>query len=411
MKRSILTLRDSTPLSNSDKLLYEPYKNIVNSFYALATDKQASSFDIVTREFNGINNANESIRHYYEALLGVTSYFQASKGGRGKYIEKKLASISPTCSLDVQISELPKLILHTTLIRKHKLFKKESLTKEDQEKLRLCKWDFIADSNNDQTTDLCNIFRDEKSISFLELKNRVDSGGTSARRDIFDNKFRGILKHFINNEPIFKLENKTYSLLDFYQYFGFKKIKLALGILFDKQGKSATKESDKQCGFYSSSKEGFQNLFASLKNKNLEIEFNKEPLFLSLKTKSGFVIEIKNLYGNQIAEHLFKQTIDLDSLIKNKYDDIWLFQLLAIDERHHLLKHDTNIILELTRHLKAEINFRRALNDFIKQNGENVKIIKPFIKNLKIDKKLIPMGRNMEEYLIDVLYLIGANDL
>ncbi len=409
MKRNILTLRDKSYLCNSDKLLYDPYKNIVTEFYKLATDKGANAFDVVAREFNGINRAEINIRHYYEALLGVTSYFQASKGGRGKYIEKKLASVSDTCSLDNKISELPKLILHTNLVRKHKLFGQKRLSNEEKESLRLCEWDFIGNSRNkDQTTDLCNLFIDEHLISYLELKNRVDSGGTSARREIFDNKFRGILEHFINPNPIFKLRNKEYTLPDFYQHFGLKKIKIALGILFDTEGNIATKESDQRFGFYSSSKEGFANLLVFLRKNNLDTIYTEESLFIRLK--SDFSIEIKNLYGNQISEHLFHKKIDLNSLIKNKYDDIWLFQLLTIDERHHLLKYNKNVTLELTRQIEADFNFRKVLNDFINQNGKDIKILEFFINKLQVDKKLIPTGRNIKEYLTDVLYFISAND-
>jgi len=211
------------------------------------------------------------------------------------------------------------------LIRKHKLFGNKNLSKEEKELLRLCEWDFIGSKNKDQTTDLCNLFKDENSISSLELKNRVDSGGTAARREIFDNKFRGILEHFINPAPIFKLRNRVYTLPDFYQHFGFKKIKLAVGILFDTNGNNATKESDQRFGFYSSSKEGFENLLEFLENKNLNIKYDKESLFIRLKIQSDFSIEINNLYGNQISEHLFHKNIDLNSLIKNKYDDICTF--------------------------------------------------------------------------------------
>lgn len=100
MTRNLLTIKHKEDLSCDDKLLYEPYKNIVNNFYKLATDKDATNFDIISKEFNGINNADESIKFYYESLLGVTSYFQSSKGGRGKYIEKKLTSESKTCCLE-----------------------------------------------------------------------------------------------------------------------------------------------------------------------------------------------------------------------------------------------------------------------------------------------------------------------
>ena len=102
MTRQFLTLHDPDTLSNSDYLLYKPYKNLVSNFYQLATQKDANQFDFISRQFNGIENADKDIKHYYESLLGVTSYFQAAKGGRGKYIEKKIASSLETCCLDIK---------------------------------------------------------------------------------------------------------------------------------------------------------------------------------------------------------------------------------------------------------------------------------------------------------------------
>ena len=111
-----------------------------------------------------------------------------------------------------------------------------------------------------------------------------------------------------------------------------------------------------------------------------------------------------------ILNYLLHKKIDLNTFIKNKYDDLWFFQLLAIDERHHLLRNNKNATLKLMKEIKANINFREALNDFINQNGENVKPLVPFIKKLKIDNRFIPAGRNTLGYLIDVLYFICAND-
>ncbi len=406
MTRNILTLLNPDTLSNSDVLLYHPYKNLVSNFYQLATQKDANQFDFITREFNGIDNADEEIKAYYESLLGVTSYFQASKGGRGKYIEKKLASSLETCCLDIKISDLPKFLLHRDLIRKHKLFGKEKLTSKEKEHLRLCQWDFIG--SDDETTDLVNVFVDEGTISFLELKNRVDSGGTAARREIYDNKFKRILTYFIDDEAIFKCRENEYTLSQFYNHFKIKKIKLALGILFSSTGELADKESDKKLGFYSSSKDGFKTLNEFIEKNNFKIK-NIDDLSITLETTSGFSIEIKNVYGEGISDFLFHKKINLPDLIKNKYHDIWLFQLLAIDERHHLLKYGENITLNLVKKIKASSELRKQLNDFISSGDLEIKNITSLV-DLSSYKKLIPNNRDLENYVCDVLYFILAND-
>lgn len=198
LSRNILCIKDVRKLSESDYFLYFPYKNIVKNFYRLSLHRDEGQFDFIYKEFNGINNAED--KSFYESFLGITSYFQSSKGGRGKYIEKKLCAVNENCCLNNKISDLPKLFLFRKIMRNAKLFGKENLNAEEKRRLRLCEWSFI-DDNGDKTTDLCCI--QGKVVSFLELKNRVDSGGTAARREIFDNKFKQILNYFIDRKSIF----------------------------------------------------------------------------------------------------------------------------------------------------------------------------------------------------------------
>ena len=407
MKRNILTIKDKTDLSTDDYFLYKPYKNLVKNLYELAIDKNANQFDIVYREFNGINNTDDNAKYYYEALLGVTSYFQASKGGRGKYLEKKLASISETCCIDNKISDLPKLLLYTPIVRKHKLLGQETLSKGEKEKLRLCEWSFIG---NDVTTDLCSL--SNGMISFLELKNRIDSGGTAARREIFDSKFKKLIDHLAKEEAIFRLQNEKYTLLDFLQYFNINKIRLALGILFSTTGEYATQESDKKLGFYSSSKEVFKSFKRFLEERNnISIEkIDEENLSFVLKIKNKFSIELNNIYGKEITQYLFQSELELNHLIRNKYDDIWLFQLLTIDERSNLLKYNENITLKLKEAIKSNYTFREKINTFIFEQQRNLKEMEEILMSLKINKKLIPSDKEIKQYLTDVLYFILSNE-
>ncbi len=401
--RNILTIKESNSLSDHDYFLYAPYKNITRNLYELSTDKNQGQFDFIYKEFNGINNAED--KHYYEAFLGITSYFQASKGGRGKYIEKKLAAVDENCCIDNKISDLPKLLLFKEIMRKSKLFGKEKLDASEKKSLRLCPWNFIA--QNDATTDLCYI--QGNTISFLELKNRVDSGGVASRREIFDNKFRQILNYFIEKEKVFEYKNTKYQLLDFYRYFKINKLRLSLGILFNTDGEYATKEYDSQYGFYSSSKECFIRLKHYLENNDIYIDkININNLFLNLTLDKNLTIEISSVYGHEISNYLYQKKVDLNSLIKNKYDDIWLFQLLAIDERTNLLKYHDNIILSLKRHISSSYQFKKLIDNFI--NNYNTDLLESFLKDLSINEELIPKGRQKEKYLMDILYFIIANE-
>lgn len=198
--------------------------------------------------------------------------------------------------------------------------------------------------------------------------------------------------------------------MDFYRYFGINKIRLSLGILFSTNGEYATKEYDSQHGFYSSSKECLGRLSNYLKSHNniiVESE-NMDKLFLELRLENSFTIELSSVYGNEISNYLYQKGINLDNLIKNKYDDIWLFQLLAIEERTNLLKYNDNAILYLTKIIRSNYKFKKLIDNFIINNDSKQLI--DFLANLSIDEKLIPDNREKEKYLIDVLYFIISNE-
>jgi hypothetical protein len=90
-KRNLLCIKRREGLDLGHMLLYNPYKNMLQNFVELMINPKAIEFDPVSKVFSGLESVSEDVKHYYEALLGVTSYYQASKGGRGKYIEKKLS--------------------------------------------------------------------------------------------------------------------------------------------------------------------------------------------------------------------------------------------------------------------------------------------------------------------------------
>jgi len=91
-KRNLLCVKAKNKLELGQKLLYEPYKNILINFKELCININAKDFDPVAKVYDGLLSVPVEIREYYEALLGVTSYYQHSQGGKGKYLEKKLAS-------------------------------------------------------------------------------------------------------------------------------------------------------------------------------------------------------------------------------------------------------------------------------------------------------------------------------
>jgi hypothetical protein len=357
-KRNLLCIKRREGLDLGHMLLYNPYKNMLQNFVELMINPKAIEFDPVSKVFSGLESVSEDVKHYYEALLGVTSYYQASKGGRGKYIEKKLSSIIETCSLDIKLSELPIWLTYPLLHRKKGIFTLQELSSEEKSILRRTEWDWLGSKEDEETIDLGNIFKE--SVVFVELKNRVDSGGTAARREIWNKKFKTFLALISNTQKkLYRKNSYTFSLIELFKYFGIKYIELYIGILFDVEGRPATRQSDKEWGFYSSSEEGYRDLKSSINSlPNVQI-INENPSNLTLEIYiKGFEdisIKFSSVYGNEIPKALFKKEYSISDLLILRYDDIWLGQLTAISERASLLKFQENIALIIKSILKSDL--------------------------------------------------------
>ena len=182
-KRNLLCVKGKEKLDLGQLLLYKPYKNILENFKELCINVDAKDFDPVAKVYGGLLSVPSEIREYYEALLGVTSYYQHSQGGRGKYIEKKIASSFDTCSLSIKLSELPFWLEKPSVHKKKGIFTLQGLTLEEKKILRTIDWDWLG--NKDISIDVGSIIQNEKAVVLVELKNRVDTGGTAGRREIW----------------------------------------------------------------------------------------------------------------------------------------------------------------------------------------------------------------------------------
>jgi len=413
-KRNLLCIKREGDLDLGHLLLYKPYKNILVNFVNLATEKQAIDFDPVSRAFDGLESISEDIKHYYEALLGITSYYQHSQGGKGKYIEKKITSVMETCSMNIKLSELPIWFEYPKLYKKKGIFTQTGLTPEDKSILRNVEWDWLG--KEDETTDVGNFLPEDCSLILVELKNRVDSGGTAGRREIWTKKFKTILEILANKTLIYSYKNKKYSLSDLLAHFNIEKFEIYIGILFNVDGTPATMEGDKQRGFFSSNLEGYGDLKNFLQS-NLILELEKEDydnLIFDLKLpNSGLKLRVGSLYGNDIPKSLFRKEYSVSDLLLLRYDDIWLSQLVAIDERAQLLKNGKNFMTIFMDLLKRDRDLRLKYNNLIKSECEERKL-NDFITYL-IDNysssftgELLPAGKNKKEYLADVVQVLCA---
>jgi len=416
IKRNLLCVKQKEKLDLGELLLYEPYKNILQNFVDLATRKEAKDFDPVAKVYDGLLSVPSGMKEYYEALLGVTSYYQHSQGGRGRYIEKKIASAFESCSLDIKLSELPLWLEAPVLHKKKGIFTLNGLNAEEKRKIRQTPWDWVGD--RDESTDVGSLLRKEKTIVLVEIKNRVDSGGSAARREIWTSqKFGIIVDYLLKNEKIYKKNDKKFSLSDLLKFFNFDTLELYIGVLFDKGDRPATIQADKRNGFYSSSKEGFAYLrnkikaYKEIKVLNEDLEHLKIQILLpnSLKLKVGA------LYGDEITLKLFRKRSPVSDLLLLKYDDIWLSQLVAIDERSFLLKYNKNFSTIFKDLLKRDRNLRTKYDELIISECRKRKIeqiVEYLLSKYStlFNNRYVPKDREKEEYLGDVIQVLCASD-
>ncbi len=417
-KRNLLCIKKKENLDLGHLILYEPYKNILSNLVELAINPEAIEFDPVSKAFSGIESISEEIRYYYTSLLEVTSYYHASKGGRGRYIEKKLSSLMRTCALDIRISEIPLWLTYPEIYHKKGLFTLSGLSREEKSILRRAEWDYL--DKGDEKTDIGNILNEENTIVLMELKNRVDSGGTAARREIWTKKFRDIL-NFIKNpdKKIYKKGKELFSLIEVLNYFSIKKLEIYIGILFNLDGTPATKEGDKEKGFYSSNEEGYKDLINyiyQLDNiKISEDNFQDLSIEFSIENFEHIKIRFRATYGDEIPRVLFRKNYTVTDLLTLKYDDIWLSLLRTIKEREFLLKYRINYTIIFKNILKKDRDLRLLYDKLIDLEGNRdtlQELIEYLLKNYnnELKENFCPPDMDRTEYLSDIIQIIAASE-
>lgn len=413
MKRNLLCLKNKESLNLGHMLLYKPYKNILINFVKLSIDPKAKEYDQVTKVFEGLESVSEDIKHYYEALLGVTSYFQHSKGGKGKYVEKRFSTLVQTCSINIKLSELPLWLQYPELHRKKGILTLKGLSSKEKSQIRRIEWNFIG--NTDETIDLGNLLPEESTVVLLELKHRVDSGGTAARREIWTKKFQNLLEILSSDEKLYQKNCEDLSLIELLRHFGIEKLEVYIGILFDVVGNPATKEGDRRKGFYSSNVEGFRHLKNTIDRKGLTIVTEDTDTLKMTLDIDGFDISFGTSYGDRVPCRLFRKPYSVSDLLILKYDDIWLALLTSISERSFLLKFGKNNMTILMNCLKKDRVVRQLYDDFITSEGSEATLkalMEYLITNYSTEflSKFCPSEKQKEDYLMDVIQVLAASE-
>jgi hypothetical protein len=258
--------------------------------------------------------------------------------------------------------------------------------------------------------DLVNVIDDKLII--LELKNRVDSGGSGAREEALSKKFFAICKSIEDGEKIFEYQGRDYDFAEMLGLFKIKKIEMYLGLLYNISGKEAALIDDKsKGGFLSSSKTCMEN-YAGSKHLSIKVNFNPENLSIFFQ-KGSLLVSIGMLYGNEVIQKFTTKQLNLNSIINkvfaNSWDDIWLSCNLAISQRALLLEYNKNHITEIKKLIHNDQEFSPICSKF-RNNPSDLKTLRDVIDNIqtKADFSNMPPMSNQEGYLADCLYLLTA---
>jgi hypothetical protein len=258
--------------------------------------------------------------------------------------------------------------------------------------------------------DLVNIIDDKLII--LELKNRVDSGGTAAREESLGKKFLTICRTIENEDKIFVYREKDYDFGGLLTTLGINKIEMCMGLLFNIHGKEATIDADRSDGFYSSSKTHMKN-YANEPHFNTTIEFDQGRLRLYFKMQS-LSVSVEMLYGNEVIQRFSSQKYYLDDLMKKVFskpwDDIWLTFNVAISERAILLRNRKNHITQLKNLKENDAYFNTIFNKFC-TNSLDSGILSELVQYVQGKLDLTdPPGTTSKDisYLGDCLYAFAS---
>jgi hypothetical protein len=395
--RRMLLLQDPKTLTKEESWLQNAYANIIAKLIELALNP-SPKIDDFSSMFIGLRSIQHN-KYQYQALLEITSYIWGSKGGRGNLLEKVIAaSGGPNASNGMPLSQVPQWI---------------ALAKNNHE---VSKWN-VTGSAPSLKFDLANIIEDR--VIFLEIKNRVDSGGTSAREEALSKKFLALCKMIQNGEKVFVGNGIEMDMAQTLLGLGIKKIEMHAGFLFDVDGSEATIESDKSNGFYGRSRQLLASYYQKENHRfSVKLTYDESLQRLSFE-KDGLAVSVNLAYGNDVTRKFTRDQLSLaralDRVFTRKWDDIWLALTLAIFQRSILLEYGSNHIKEIRRIYEQPNNsiFKKCLAKFmanqddVQSLSECIKIINESI-NIKFSNSSSALADSSRIQLADCIYVYAA---
>ena len=337
-----------------------------------------SGIDPFATKYLGKNVSTDEAR-YYSSLLEVTSYIWASKGGRGIILEKILSNVAgENASHGIKLS--------------------------DYLKTRLKKYDMsgtVLKAFNIKF-DLINVIDDKLIV--LEIKNRIDSGGVSGRKDAHNKFLRLYDEISTDSSAVFLDERKeelTFSQL--LKKMGITQVKLLMGLFYNKKGMPATLENDKNDGgFYSTSK---SELSKFITKHSLSAE--KIDSLTTKMTNNGVDFVLQTIYGDDPIKEFTNDQFTLEDMLQKVFpqtwDDIKLLITVGISQRMFLIKNKTNIFILIREMNESNSKFKKTLQRF-SCDSKNKNIICELLTMIK-KEHLQHLNNASDQEIVDCLYL------
>ncbi|MCI0558123.1 MAG: hypothetical protein MN733_06480, partial [Nitrososphaera sp.] len=325
----MLLLQSPSLLTIEETWLRKAYLNIVTKLAEFAVNP-SESFDPFSAKFMGLDSI-ELNKYEYRAFMEVTSYFWGSKGGRGALLEKVIAAAGGTTAANgMLLSQIPQWIGN---IRNSKNVKEWKVT-GSAPKLKF---------------DLLNVIGSR--LVFLEIKNRVDSGGTAAREEALAKKFLALCKAIQNEEKVYVGDGVEMDIAQAFLALGIKKVEMHTGFLFSVDGSEATLDSDKSKGFFGQSRKLLEDYYKA-QNHRFSVKLTYDEAFQRLSfEKDGLVVVLDLLYGSDVTREYTPDRADLQSVLRKvfarRWDDVWLALNVAISERALLLQYANNHMIQI----------------------------------------------------------------
>lgn len=384
--RQLLLLKDYSNLPNEQAAMFRSYRNRVEKLLDYAKNPTQAEWNPNFEIFHNLTPSvfqSQDLYSFYRALFDVTSYYQHNTAGVPKFINSLLGKLGPAGNLktELHLKNLPNTLTGPS------------------------GYQWTGANADDVTTDVVNQIG--SNLIFVELKNRIDSGCTAGRREIWETKFLKIIEHIVSNKMLYTLDTKKASLPNMLKHGGINCFELYLGVLFDMKGESATLAKDKAYICYGGMVQGYQRILQFLKQNNIHYkevvpaDTTIEDLLVEFSC-NGLTVKLGAEYGNAVIDRLFKgaganlSTLKstIDSII---YDDLWLSQLLAVSERSLLLNLGNNYLLTIKDTLTKDLSIYQAFLTWrdirYKKPNESLELLNQIVTKVecKANLKALPI--------------------